>query len=80
MDLKNKRSVSFEEASDAAKQYGFKYYECSAKSGDSVDEVFLTIARMMKQKIIDIAGKETVEEHIQLEVEKPVEKQRCCSS
>jgi GTPase SAR1 family protein len=32
-DLKDKRVVTYEEASDVARQYGFRYLECSAKSG-----------------------------------------------
>ena len=32
--------------------------ECSAKSGMSVDEVFSTLGRMMKERIIDLVEKE----------------------
>jgi hypothetical protein len=32
--------------------------ECSAKSGQSVPEVFTALARMLKEKIIDQADKE----------------------
>jgi|688.fasta_scaffold382161_2 hypothetical protein len=47
--------VSFDEANEFAVRFGFKYKECSAKSGDSVEEVFQELARMMKEKIIDVA-------------------------
>jgi hypothetical protein len=47
--------VTFEEANEFAMRFGFKYAECSAKSGDSVEYVFHELARMMKEKIIDVA-------------------------
>ena len=36
-----------------AKNHDFKYMECSAKSGESVNEVFGALAKMMKEKILD---------------------------
>lgn len=80
-DLKDKRAVSFEEASEFARQHRFKYYECSAKSGDSVEEVFMALAKVMKQRIIDIAEKEEVEEPKPIRLGNEEGKlQRCCSS
>jgi hypothetical protein len=32
--------------------------ECSAKSGQSVEQVFMELGRMMKEKVIDEATKE----------------------
>jgi hypothetical protein len=43
-----------------ANNYGVPYMECSAKSGESVSEAFLQLARMMKEKIIDKATKESL--------------------
>lgn len=79
-DLKDKRAVSFEEASEFARQHRFKYYECSAKSGDSVEEVFTALAKVMKQRIIDIAEKEGVEEPKPIRLGGEEKEQRCCSS
>ena len=73
--------MSFEEASEFARQHRFKYYECSAKSGDSVEEVFMALAKVMKQRIIDIAEKEEVEEQKPIRLGNEEGKlQRCCSS
>jgi hypothetical protein len=47
--------IPFDEASEFAKRFGFRYAECSAKSGDSVEGVFQDLARMMKERIIDVA-------------------------
>lgn len=58
MDLEDKREVSFQEGQELAEHSGFEYMECSAKSGESVNEVFTRLATMMKHKIIDNADKE----------------------
>ena len=53
-DLEAKREVSREEAEELAQHYGdFPYMECSAKSGQSINEIFTKLALNMKQKIID---------------------------
>ena len=52
-DLDEKREVSREEADDLAKHCDMPYMECSAKSGQSVSDVFGRLAQMMKQRIID---------------------------
>lgn len=38
-DLEDKRKVSFQEASDRAKQWGVPYVETSAKTREHVDKV-----------------------------------------
>ena len=52
-DLDEKREVTREEAEDLAKNCDMPYMECSAKSGQSVSDVFGRLGQMMKQKIID---------------------------
>jgi GTPase SAR1 family protein len=47
-DLEEQREVSEEEAKDFAKQYNIPYMECSAKSGQSIEEAFYTLGKMMK--------------------------------
>lgn len=76
-DLQAKRAVSFEEAEELARHFGFKYYECSAKSGQSVEETFLELARMMKQKVIDAVTNET-ESPLELEGNQQQPVRRCC--
>lgn len=39
-DLEDKRRVSFQEASDRAKQWGVPYVETSAKTREHVDKVY----------------------------------------
>jgi GTPase SAR1 family protein len=58
MDLGPKREVSSEEAQELAGHYDVPYMECSAKSGESVNDVFASLAKMMKQRIIDSAERE----------------------
>jgi GTPase SAR1 family protein len=41
MDLKDAREVTYAEAKELADNHRFSYMECSAKSGESVEEVFL---------------------------------------
>lgn len=55
MDLQDHREVSSAEGQELAVHSGFTYMECSAKSGESVNEVFTALATMMKHKIIDQA-------------------------
>jgi GTPase SAR1 family protein len=79
-DLEGKRVVGEEEASEFAGRFGFKYKECSAKSGDSVEEVFQELAMMMKEKIIDVATT-TMEESVKLVSNTRTElTKRCCSN
>lgn len=58
MDLEEKREVASEEAKEQADHHNVPYMECSAKSGQSVNDIFYTLAKMMKEKIIDNSDKE----------------------
>jgi Ras-related protein Rab-14 len=53
MDLQGNREVTFEEAHELAQNYGLTYMECSAKTGENIDGLFLTLGRKMKEKFID---------------------------
>ena len=47
-DLQNERSVSNQDAADIAKRHNFKdYIECSSKTGENVEEIFIKLARSM---------------------------------
>lgn len=51
LDLEYKRTVSREEAFELAKKNNlFGYLECSAKSGENVEEIFQEISRLMMIK------------------------------
>ena len=51
LDLEYKRAVSREEAFDLAKKNNlFGYLECSAKSGENVEDIFQEISRLMMIK------------------------------
>ncbi len=47
LDLKETRAVAEVDAAKFSKTNGFNYIECSSKSGDNVEKVFITIAELM---------------------------------
>lgn len=47
-DLHDKREVSFEKAETLARNLGMSFWECSAKSGYNVQNVFLGVAESLK--------------------------------
>lgn len=50
-DLEEKRSVETEEASKISQKFNLHgYFECSSKTGDNVEEIFESIAKMMIEK------------------------------
>eukprot|EP00913_Durusdinium_trenchii_P035782 g33483.t1 len=54
-DLEENRKVSKEEGQQLAAQYNMKFFETSAKSGQDVDEAFLSIADdVVKQRYSDV--------------------------
>ena len=49
-DLESRRSVSQEVALDQARQWGVSYVETSAKTRQNVDEVFIELMRMIRNR------------------------------
>jgi len=50
-DLPNQREVNYEEAQKFATENSLMYCETSAKSGSNVEEMFLSIARKIQEKM-----------------------------
>uniref|UniRef100_A0A0M3HWC9 Ras-related protein Rab-14 n=1 Tax=Ascaris lumbricoides TaxID=6252 RepID=A0A0M3HWC9_ASCLU len=55
-DLDGQRDVTYEEAKTFADENGLTFLECSAKTGDNVEDAFLDTARKIYQNIQDGSG------------------------
>ena len=52
LDLDLKRSVSKEDAKNVAEEYNFNgYIECSSKTGENVEEIFVEIGQLMMKNL-----------------------------
>ncbi|HEY0089954.1 MAG TPA: Rab family GTPase [Candidatus Lokiarchaeia archaeon] len=52
LDLDFKRSISKEDANNVEEQYNLDgYLECSSKTGENVEEIFVKITKIMLQKV-----------------------------
>ena len=49
MDLDENREVTRQQAEVVAARYGLPYFECSAKSGDGIDECFSELIELSYQ-------------------------------
>mmetsp|Transcript_39445 Transcript_39445/g.55033 ORF Transcript_39445/g.55033 Transcript_39445/m.55033 type:complete len:100 (+) Transcript_39445:297-596(+) len=49
-DLAEERGVSDEEIKQLAEDIGLKYFLCSAKSGENINEAFMSIAKSIKDQ------------------------------
>ncbi|KAI8902489.1 ras family-domain-containing protein [Globomyces pollinis-pini] len=57
-DMLDKKVITKEQGQQLADEYGIKFMECSAKSNIGVEEAFFNLARDIKKRLIDTAGKE----------------------
>ena len=63
-DLCEKREVSKEEAIALSKENGFKYFQCSAKTGDNVSEIIHCIMRdIIERDLLSINNKKYLVVH-----------------
>ena len=51
--------MSFAEGSALAKKYGVEFVECSAKDNYNIGEIFTTIGKPIKEKLIEGEGGKT---------------------
>ncbi len=52
LDLADRRAVSAQDALELAKSNGlYSYTECSAKTGENVEEIFMEITRVMMRRV-----------------------------
>ena len=49
IDLNHNRAVSTDSAEKIAKQYGYKYMECSAKISTNIDEIFIKLVETIME-------------------------------
>lgn len=49
-DMGEERKVSTERGEKLAKKHGIPFMECSAKTGDNVEEIFLSLGKGIKEQ------------------------------
>ena len=88
IDLEEKRAVSYNEGSILAQKNGMIFYECSAKNGKNVEQIFMESTREIDKRIkdgfYDLANENCVikrgpdSENISLSKDKKKENEKYC--
>lgn len=58
IDLESDRAVSYEEGLGLAEEFGIGFYEVSAKTGENVNEMFMSLAESIKNNRIPAPAEE----------------------
>ena len=59
IDKQEERLVSTEEGEKIADEYGLKYFECSAKTGENIEQAFKEVAKKILENFSNVEEKET---------------------
>mmetsp|Transcript_40593 Transcript_40593/g.72169 ORF Transcript_40593/g.72169 Transcript_40593/m.72169 type:complete len:207 (+) Transcript_40593:108-728(+) len=76
-DMKDERVVTTEEGQKLAAEYGIQFFETSAKNDIQVEESFVTVAREVKERLINDVDRKT-DARVNLQTQKSSSKS--CSS
>ncbi|XP_072052027.1 uncharacterized protein [Amphiura filiformis] len=77
-DLKQHRRISTEEAETFAKRTDSIYFETSAKTGDNVDQLFLSLARRVTLEMAEEQTELSFSMHLTNQESEEVEQRSCC--
>jgi Ras-related protein Rab-8A len=59
IDMENERVVSNEEGEKIADEYGLKFFECSAKTGVNIEQIFKEVAKKILENFSNVEEKDT---------------------
>eukprot|EP01084_Bolivina_argentea_P032766 60660_1 len=80
VDLQNERIVNFDKGNSFAKEYGFKFCEVSAKSGENIRQLFNSVSLycLMKFPVHKRHSRDTVDLNTAFIVKEKHNKKKCC--
>lgn len=75
----NERQVSFAEGTALSKKYGVEFVECSAKDNYNIAEIFSSIGKPIKEKLIEGEGSKPNNANIRIDKDSmPPKKEKNC--
>ncbi|KAG4304752.1 hypothetical protein PORY_001805 [Pneumocystis oryctolagi] len=78
-DWEERRVISEEQGQNLAQEYGIPFLETSAKSNINVDNVFFSLARDIKKRLVDAQGNRLLGvPSIRLDKKNGISKENCC--